>query len=171
MIIVYCPNCGAELKEGSAFCGSCGANIGEPSMRTGKSGMELAGVGSRFVSVIIDGIIVNIIKYILIAIIMVMGVSFIEASLITGYISIPIVAVYLIYFFGNGQTPGMMAMKIKLIRTDRNPEIGYWKGFLRWIGLGISALVLGIGYLWILIDKNKQGWHDKIADVYVVAAR
>jgi len=23
----YCPNCGAEIKEGSKFCGSCGASL------------------------------------------------------------------------------------------------------------------------------------------------
>jgi uncharacterized RDD family membrane protein YckC len=32
----------------------------------------------------------------------------------------------------------------------------------------ISGLILDLGYLWILIDENKQGWHDKIADTYVV---
>jgi len=32
----------------------------------------------------------------------------------------------------------------------------------------ISGVVLFLGYLWILIDKKKQGWHDKIARTYVV---
>ena len=41
---------------------------------------------------------------------------------------------------------------------------------VRWIGMLISTMVLGLGYLWILIDKNNQGRHDKIAGVYVVAA-
>ncbi|PXF56823.1 MAG: hypothetical protein C4B59_16285 [Candidatus Methanogaster sp.] len=74
------------------------------------------------------------------------------------------------YFVGTGQTPGMKVMNVKPIRTDGDFEIGYGKGFLRWIGMLISALVLCLGFLWILIDKHKRGWYDKIAGVYVVAA-
>jgi len=62
----------------------------------------------------------------------------------------------------------MMAMKIKLIGTDGTYPIGYGKGFLRWIGMIISAMVILLGYVWILIDKKNQGWHDKIAGTYVV---
>ncbi|MEA2015005.1 MAG: RDD family protein [Thermodesulfobacteriota bacterium] len=168
---MYCPNCGAEMEDGAVFCGSCGTSIGGPADGAGKPGMELAGVGSRFVSCIVDGIILNIIKYIFIGLIIATGAGYFEAAMIAAFISIPIAAVYMIYFFGKGQTPGMMATKIKLIRTDGSDYIGYWHGFLRYIGMPISALVLGLGYIWILIDKNKQGWHDKIADVYVVVAR
>ncbi len=32
----------------------------------------------------------------------------------------------------------------------------------------ITAVVILPGYVWILIDKKKQGWHDKIAGTYVV---
>jgi RDD family. len=46
--------------------------------------------------------------------------------------------------------------------------IGYGKGFLRWVGMIISGLVLLLGYIWILIDKKNQGWHDKIAGTYVI---
>jgi uncharacterized RDD family membrane protein YckC len=30
--------------------------------------------------------------------------------------------------------------------------------------------VILLGYVWILIDKKNQGWHDKIAGTYVVKA-
>ena len=76
-------------------------------------------------------------------------------------------AAYYTFFFGRGQTLGMMAMKLKLCSTDGKYPIGYGRGFLRWIGLFISGIVL-IGYLWILFDEKKQGWHDKIAGTYVV---
>ena len=32
----------------------------------------------------------------------------------------------------------------------------------------ISAMVILLGFVWILIDKKRQGWHDKIAGTYVV---
>jgi uncharacterized RDD family membrane protein YckC len=37
-----------------------------------------------------------------------------------------------------------------------------------WIGKWISGLIFGLGYLWILIDKDRQGWHDKLVSTYVV---
>ena len=132
----------------------------------GPNGMELAGVGSRFVSYLIDAIILAVIGYGLAFVLMAIGASYMSAM----YVPMLCGLVYFTYFFGIGQTPGMEAMNIKLTRTDGDPEIGYGKGFLRWIGMQISALVLCLGFLWILIDKNKQGWHDKIAGVYVVAA-
>jgi len=129
--------------------------------------MEKAGAGTRLVSYIIDAIILWIIGAIVGLIFMALGVGYVAASLIVGIL---ISLGYFTYFFGNGQTPGMKVMKIKLCGTDDTYPIGYGKGFLRWIGMLISALVIYIGFLWILIDKDKQGWHDKIADTYVVLA-
>ncbi|MGB3459037.1 MAG: RDD family protein [Halobacteriota archaeon] len=127
--------------------------------------MEKAGAGTRLVSYIIDAIILWIIGAIVGLIFMALGVGYVAASIIIGLL---ISLGYFTYFFGNGQTPGMKVMKIKLCGTDGTYPIGYGKGFLRWIGMLISALVIYIGFLWILIDKDNQGWHDKIADTYVV---
>jgi len=126
--------------------------------------MEKAGAGTRLGSYIIDAIILWIIGAILVLIFMAFGAGYGAASIIGILISLG----YFTYFFGNGQTPGMKVMKIKLCGTDGTYPIGYGKGVLRWIGMLISALVIYIGFLWILIDKDKQGWHDKIADTYVV---
>jgi uncharacterized RDD family membrane protein YckC len=32
----------------------------------------------------------------------------------------------------------------------------------------VSILTLGIGFLWIAIDRRKQGLHDKIAHTVVI---
>jgi uncharacterized RDD family membrane protein YckC len=84
------------------------------------------------------------------------------------FLGLAISAGYFTYFFGKGQTLGMKAAKIKLCGTDGTYPIGYGKGFLRWLGMMISTLVIGLGFLWILVDKNNQGWHDKIAGTYVL---
>jgi len=127
--------------------------------------MEKADAGTRLVSYIIDAIIIWVIGAIMAFILMAIGVGYgVALSIIGLLISIG----YFTYFFGNGQTPGMKVMKIKLCGTDGTYPIGYGKGFIRWIGMLISALVIYIGFLWILIDNDKQGWHDKIAGTYVV---
>ena len=32
----------------------------------------------------------------------------------------------------------------------------------------VSFFALGLGCLWVAFDRNKQGWHDKVAHTYVV---
>jgi len=41
---------------------------------------------------------------------------------------------------------------------------------LRYAGLILSFLVVFLGVIWVAFDKDKQGWHDKIASTYVVKA-
>ena len=36
------------------------------------------------------------------------------------------------------------------------------------VGRVIVAASLGLGYVWAAVDPWKQGWHDKIADTFVV---
>lgn len=76
---------------------------------------------------------------------------------------------YAVFFTGYcGQTPGKMALRIKVIRCDGS-QISYGRAALREVpGKIISALLLGIGYLMVAFDSQKQGLHDKIADTYVV---
>jgi uncharacterized RDD family membrane protein YckC len=62
----------------------------------------------------------------------------------------------------------MRLLEIKLVRADGVTPVSFSRGFLRWAGMEISGIVLFLGYLWILVDKKKQGWHDKIARTYVV---
>jgi uncharacterized RDD family membrane protein YckC len=129
--------------------------------------LDLASAGPRLISYLIDGLIVGVIGSILnYASAGIGGAAGSIILFVSGLVSVA----YYTYFFGNGQTPGMMAMKIKLIGTDGTYPIGYGKGLLRWIGMIVSAVVILLGYVWILIDKKNQGWHDKIAGTYVVKA-
>ena len=36
------------------------------------------------------------------------------------------------------------------------------------VGRVVSIAALGMGLAWIIADKKRQGWHDKIAGTYVV---
>ena len=162
---LVCPNCKREieLKEGDKFCYYCGYNFG----------IEKANVGERFGSWILDVIIVNVIGGIagfVLGLWWAVTFPYEEEALegIASLLGIIISMGYFTYFFGNGQTPGMKVMKIKLCGTDGTYPIRYTRGFLRWVGMIISGVVIGLGYLWILIDENRQGWHDKIAGTYVI---
>jgi predicted Zn finger-like uncharacterized protein len=76
---------------------------------------------------------------------------------------------YAVFFIGYcGQTPGKMVLHIKVICTDGSP-VSYGRAALREVlGKFISGILLGIGYLMVAFDSQKQGLHDKIANTYVI---
>ena len=47
-------------------------------------------------------------------------------------------------------------------------SIGYGRAFIRWIAGYLSAIVFFLGFFWMLWDKEKQCWHDKLASDVVV---
>ena len=65
------------------------------------------------------------------------------------------------------RTPGKMLIGARIVdaRTGGRPTAG--KFFLRLIGYQFSAFFF-LGYLWVIWDKRKQGWHDKFGDTVVV---
>ena len=121
---------------------------------------ELADIGTRFVAYGIDGIILFIIES-------AGWFSAREAGLGAGFL---IGLVYAWFFLtrNNGQTPGKMLMKIRVIKTDGTP-ISDSDAVLRYIRTIINYIGC-VGWLRALIDTNRQGWHDKIAQTYVVKA-
>ena len=65
-------------------------------------------------------------------------------------------------------TPGKMLLNMEIVdaRTGEKPTLFQW--LLRYAGYVIAVLPLMLGFLWILWDKKRQGWHDKIAGTVVI---
>ena len=77
--------------------------------------------------------------------------------------------VYFVLFWAlRGQTPGMMAFNMRVVRADDGGDVDWVRAILRYVGLIISFAVLLIGVIWAAFDGRKQGWHDKIASTVVV---
>lgn len=76
---------------------------------------------------------------------------------------------YYVFFTGYcGQTPGKMALRLKVQHVDGS-DIGFRGAFYReTVGKFLSALLLGLGYLMVAFDERKQGLHDRIAQTYVI---
>jgi len=75
---------------------------------------------------------------------------------------------YYTYFHGiTGQTPGKMAMGLKVIQAT-GEEMTLGIAFLRYVGSIVSSLCFLLGYIWVAFDRRKQGWHDKIAGTVVI---
>jgi len=73
-----------------------------------------------------------------------------------------------LYFWSKGKTLGKFVLGMRVYKTDGTPA-GFGTMLLREIvGKFISGLVFSLGYLWIIFDREHQGWHDKIAGTVVL---
>ncbi len=78
------------------------------------------------------------------------------------------IAGYFIGFWGwCGQTPGKMALGIRIVRFTGEP-IGWGGAVRRFLGYIISAVLLLSGFIWIAFDPRRQGFHDKLVETYVI---
>ncbi|WP_296219436.1 RDD family protein [Pseudomonas sp. UBA2684] len=71
-------------------------------------------------------------------------------------------------FFGKfwthtGQTLGMQVWGVRIQNSD-GTAITLWQALLRFIVAIGSWLCLGLGFLWILWNKDKRSWHDIYSD-------
>ncbi len=65
------------------------------------------------------------------------------------------------------KTLGQALLGLRVLRTDGRP-LTFGPALRRVLGYYVSFFALFLGFLWILIDDRRQGWHDKIADTVVV---
>jgi uncharacterized RDD family membrane protein YckC len=79
--------------------------------------------------------------------------------------------VALAYFAGmwtwRGTTIGGIVLKLKVVRTDGRP-LTFVVALVRGLAAAFSVVIFFLGFLWIAWDKDRQGWHDKIAGTEVI---
>lgn len=147
-----------------------------------------AGAASRFIAVIIDGLIVTILiaglswsiaalsSLIEMVSLSTAGGSDVITNMITdpdsllrAIASVVLFVFYNIFFLANGgRTPGKAIVGIRVLTTDGR-GLPLLRAILRVvIGYPLASIALGLGFFWLLIDDSRQGWHDKLAGTYVV---
>ncbi len=67
-----------------------------------------------------------------------------------------------------GQTVGKRALGIRVYDFKQGGSIGHSRAFIRQVMKIVSAIPLFLGYFWMLWDKEKQCWQDKVANDVVV---
>jgi len=71
------------------------------------------------------------------------------------------------FWMHGGQTLGMRSWKLQLRNMNPGP-ITLWQALLRFMVAIPSALLLGAGYLWMLIDRDRLTWHDRYSETRIV---
>jgi len=190
-----CPQCGQEQEKGTE-CVKCGIifekyerlveaesqteadqipDEGEPPPLTDfEVKIEPAGFWIRLAASFVDNLIISLVS---LAIVLVlfwrmianpMAVAAISPMVYPVFFFLPLA--YFIYFLGKkGYTPGKGFLGLQVIRQD-GTGMSYGDAAARTLCYIISALPLYLGFLWVGFDRNKQGWHDKIAKTQVIKA-
>jgi uncharacterized RDD family membrane protein YckC len=66
-----------------------------------------------------------------------------------------------------GQTLGMRAWRIRVQRRDGSP-LTWRQAMLRFIVAIASWACLGIGFWWMLVDRDRMTWHDRYSETVLV---
>ncbi len=66
-----------------------------------------------------------------------------------------------------GKTIGMALLGIRVVRTDGTP-VGPRQAVIRTLALPLSFLILGLGFLGILLNRDRHALHDRLAGTVVV---
>lgn len=79
--------------------------------------------------------------------------------------------VYISMWVKYGGTPGKLLLGIAIVdaHTKEFPSFGQSVG--RYCAYLVSALPLGLGFLWMLWNDRKQCWHDLLSGTVVVYRR
>ena len=88
--------------------------------------------------------------------------------IVRGLVFIIGVGLYQIFFLTiANRTLGKMVMGLQVIPL-RGGRMNFFRSFVRYLGYIVSIIPLFLGFSWILFDRRRQGWHDKIAGTCVV---
>ena len=137
--------------------------------------LEYVGFWARVAATLIDGFLILVVTLPLL--LAFYGVAYFDsdetvkgpADFILSYV-FPVIAIILFWCFKQA-TPGKMAVHAKIVdaKTGVAPSVGKCIG--RYFAYILSAIPLGLGYIWVAFDPKKQAWHDKIAGTVVVRSK
>lgn len=141
-------------------------------------GVRFADHGPRLISFILDHLIILGISLVILAAFLIVagifaaiGVDFLAATSVIAAI-IGFFVVYFVYFpyfwTKDGQTLGMRPFKLRVVMDKDGGKVTMGPAILRLVGYWIDQIIFYLGYIWVLIDNRRRGWHDLIAGTVVI---
>jgi uncharacterized RDD family membrane protein YckC len=116
------------------------------------STLPRVGFWTRFVATLIDMIALGI------------AVGILD---IGDYFPLVATAYFIVLWSLRGTTLGGVVMGIKIVRLDDKP-VDWAVSVVRSLGAFLSLFVVGLGFVWVGWDPQRQSWHDKIAGTTIV---
>lgn len=136
-----------------------------------EASVVFSGFVPRLIAYIIDSIFITLIALIIgMSAGIAMGLDNLAIFEVSYYASGIVVLIYMVPCWAMmGGTPGKLMLGMRIVGSDGSTNgIGWGRALLRLAGYFVSSLLCYAGFIWIAIDKDSQGWHDKISRTYVV---
>lgn len=170
-----CPRCHQNNFPDSEYCFACGMPLGDirkdgVADDTSADSLQFspAGFWIRSFAFVIDAIIVSVsslaIAYTLLGD---LTPQFIESTNFDNLVALLTVVYDTVLIAICATTGGKHQFRLSVVRTDGS-RIGPGRALARSIATGLSALMLGLGFLMVAIRKDKRGLHDLICDTKVI---
>jgi uncharacterized RDD family membrane protein YckC len=83
------------------------------------------------------------------------------------YLFLVILGFFCGFWIRGGQTLGMRAWRLMVVRYDGN-RLHLRDALARFAAAALSWTVLGAGFLWSLLDREKLTWHDRLSGTRLV---
>ena len=87
-------------------------------------------------------------------------------NIIVGWLAPPLVTIACWYWFGG--TPGKLVNSLRIVNAHDQSRPRLVRLILRYLGYFVSGLPFGLGFIWVSVDDQKQGFHDKLSGTIVV---
>jgi len=78
-----------------------------------------------------------------------------------------VTAFFVLFWTWKGQTLGMAAWRLKVVRSDGRP-LALRDALRRFVVAPLAWLPCGLGVLWILFDREHLAWHDRLSGTRIV---
>ncbi len=176
-----CPVCGISIQTGVRWCPECYTYVLNPEVG------RLASPFRRLGAFILDVIILVVVPALLgwgafllkilgtflsgektlgIALLDILEVFLLKATF--GTVLFLLFLIWYLYELANGRSIGKRILGMQVIYRDGKPANFFVMLIREIIGkFIISPSVFKLGFAWILIDREHQGWHDKLVRTYV----
>ena len=65
-------------------------------------------------------------------------------------------------------TPGKMLLGLEIVDAKTGGKMSLKQAIVRYCAYILSSVFVMLGFVWIAFDKQKQAWHDRLANSVVI---